>query len=105
MKTFKTLLSIALILIATTVFASPFLVCDTPPVSEGVTHYKLTGWSLTQTPAPLHMDLSSAVVGTTNLTIAACRTDVWGEQCSVYVPFALVRPAAPSAPAGTALVP
>jgi hypothetical protein len=99
----KTLLSIALIFIATTVFASPFLICDTPPVSEGVTHYKITGWSLTQTPAPLHMDVASASVGTTKLTVAACRTDVWGEQCSVYVPFDLVRPAPPNAPVGTAL--
>ena len=93
----KTLLSIALILIATTVFATPFLVCDAPDPSEGITHYKLTGWSVTQTPAPLHMDVASAVVGTTNLTVAACRTDVWGEQCSVAVPFALTRPANPSA--------
>jgi hypothetical protein len=101
----KALLSIALILIATTVFASPFLVCDAPPVSEGVTHYKLTGWSVTQTPAPLHMDVASASVGTTNLTIAACRTDVWGEQCSAYVPFALTRPAVPSAVSGLTIVP
>ena len=101
----KTLLSIALIFIATTVFATPFLVCDAPDPSEGITHYKLTGWSLTQTPAPLHLDVASAVVGTTNLTLAACRTDVWGEQCSVAVPFALTRPANPSVPSGTALVP
>jgi len=52
---------------------------------------------LIATPAPLHMDVASAVVGTTNLTVAACRTDVWGEQCSVAVPFALTRPANPSA--------
>lgn len=99
----KTLLSITLILIATTVFATPFLICDAPDPSEGITHYKITGWSLTQTPAPLHMDVASAVVGTTNLTVAACRTDVWGEQCSVAVPFALTRPANPSVPSGTAL--
>ena len=90
----KTLLSIALILIATTVFATPFLVCDAPDPSEGITHYKLTGWSLTQTPAPLHMDVESAVVGTTNLTVAAC--NIWG--CSVTVPFAFGKqlPNAPS---------
>ena len=93
----KTLLSIALILIATTVFATPFLICDAPDPSEGITHYKITGWSLTQTPAPLHMDVASAVVGTTNLTVAACRTDVWGKQCSVAVPFALTRPTNPTA--------
>ena len=101
----KTFLTIIFCLIATTVFGSPFLVCDAPPAAEGITHYKLTGWSVTQTPAPLHMDVASAVSGTTNITIAACRTDVWGEQCSVYVPFALTRPANPSVPSGTALVP
>ena len=100
----KTLISIFFVLIATTVFATPFLVCDTPDPAEGVTHYKLTGWSVTQTPAPLHMDVASAPVGTTNLTVAACRNDaVWGEQCSVYVPFALVRPAPPSVPSGQRL--
>ena len=100
----KTLISIFFVLIATTVFATPFLVCDAPDPAEGVTHYKLTGWSVTQTPAPLHMDVSSASVGTTNITVAACKSDaVWGEQCSVYVPFALVRPAPPSVPSGQRL--
>jgi hypothetical protein len=82
----KTLLSIALILIATTVFASPFLVSDP---QSGVTSYQLTGWSETnvvaQADGSLRMDVGSAVQGTTyNLTIAAC--NVWG--CSVTVPFA-----------------
>ena len=78
----KTLISIFFVLIATTVFATPFLVCDAPDPAEGVTHYKLTGWSVTQTPAPLHMDVSSASVGTTNITVAACKSDaVWGEHC------------------------
>ena len=100
----KTLISIFFVLIATTVFATPFLVCDAPDPAEGVTHYKLTGWSVTQTPAPLHMDVSSASVGTTNITVAACKSDaVWGEQCSVYVPFALVRPTPPSVPSGQRL--
>jgi hypothetical protein len=101
----KTFLTIIFCLIATTVFGSPFLVCDTPPAGEGITHYKLTGWSIPQTPAPLHMDVATAAVGTTNLTIAACRADaVWGEQCSVTVPFALTRPAPPSVPSGQRLV-
>jgi hypothetical protein len=101
----KTFLTIIFCLIATTVFGSPFLVCDAPPAAEGITHYKLTGWSVTQTPAPLHMDVATAAVGTTNITIAACRADaVWGEQCSVYVPFALVRPTPPSVPSGQRLV-
>ena len=82
----KTLLSIALILIATTVFATPFLVSDP---QSGVTSYQLTGWSETnvvaQADGSLRMDVGSAVQGTTyNLTIVAC--NVWG--CSVAVPFA-----------------
>ena len=92
----KTLLSIALILIATTVFASPFLVSDP---QSGVTSYQLTGWSETnvvaQADGSLRMDVGSAVQGTTyNLTIAAC--NVWG--CSVAVPFAFGKqlPSAPS---------
>jgi ribosomal protein S18 acetylase RimI-like enzyme len=99
----KTLLSIALILIATTVFATPFLVSDP---QSGVTSYQLTGWSETnvvaQADGSLRMDVGSAVQGTTyNLTIAAC--NVWG--CSTTVPFDLVRRAVPSVPSGTALVP
>ena len=92
----KTLLSIALILIATTVFATPFLVSDP---QSGVTSYQLTGWSETnvvaQADGSLRMDVGSAVQGTTyNLTIAAC--NVWG--CSTTVPFAFGKqlPSAPS---------
>lgn len=92
----KTLLSIALILIATTVFATPYLVCDP---QSGVTSYQLTGWSETnvvaQADGSLRMDVGSAVQGTTyNLTIAAC--NVWG--CSTTVPFVLQKqlPVVPS---------
>ena len=92
----KTLLSIALILIATTVFATPFLVSDP---QSGVTSYQITGWSETnvvaQADGSLRMDVGSAVQGTTyNLTIAAC--NVWG--CSTTVPFAFGKqlPNAPS---------
>jgi uncharacterized protein (UPF0276 family) len=98
----KTLLSIALILIATTVFASPFLVSDP---QSGVTSYHLTGWSETtvtaQADGSLRMDVGSAVQGTTyNLTIAAC--NVWG--CSVTVPFAFGKQL-PSVPTQLKLVP
>lgn len=92
----KTLLSIALIFIATTVFATPFLVSDP---QSGVTSYQITGWSETtvtaQADGSLRMDVGSAVQGTTyNLTIAAC--NVWG--CSSTVPFAFGKqlPAVPS---------
>jgi len=92
----KSLLSIALILIATTVFATPFLVSDP---QSGVTSYQLTGWSestvTAQADGSLRMDVADAVQGTTyNLTIAAC--NVWG--CSSTVPFAFGKqlPSAPS---------
>jgi len=92
----KTLLSIALILIATTVFATPFLVSDP---QSGVTSYQITGWSETnvvaQADGSLRMDVADAVQGTTyNLTIAAC--NVWG--CSTTVPFVLQKqlPVVPS---------
>lgn len=82
------------------VFASPFLVCD-PQV--GVATYELTGWTPTIIPAQsdgsLRMDVASAVVGTTALTVKAC--NVWG--CSTTVPFDLVRPAVINAPSGLRL--
>jgi hypothetical protein len=98
----KALLSIALILIATTVFASPFLVSDP---QSGVTSYQITGWSETnvtaQADGSLRMDVADAVQGTTyNLTIAAC--NVWG--CSVTVPFAFGKQL-PNAPSQLKLVP
>ena len=98
----KSLLSIALIFIATTVFATPFLVSDP---QSGVTSYQLTGWSETtvtaQADGSLRMDVGSAVQGTTyNLTIAAC--NVWG--CSVAVPFAFGKQL-PGAPTQLRLVP
>jgi len=102
MKT-KTLISLlCMIFIAVTAQASPFLVSDP---QTGVERYELTGWTPTtivaQADGSLRMDVASAVVGTTALTVKAC--NVWG--CSVTVPFDLVRPAALVAPSGTKLVP
>jgi len=98
----KTLLSIIFVLIATTVFATPFLVSDP---QSGVTSYQITGWSETnvtaQADGSLRMDVAEAVQGTTyNLTIAAC--NVWG--CSTTVPFVLQKKL-PSAPSQLRLVP
>ena len=92
----KTLLSIIFVLIAATVFASPFLVSDP---QSGVTSYQITGWSETnvtaQADGSLRMDVGSAVQGTTyNLTVAACNI----RGCSTTVPFVLQKqlPSAPS---------
>ena len=49
-------------------------------------------------------DVSGALVGTNNITLA-CRdsTSLWGD--SAIVPFSFVRPAPPTAPSGMRLVP
>jgi len=84
--------------------ASPWLVCDPAP-TEGRTHFVLTGWTPTTIPAEsngsIRMDVASAVVGTTNLTIRACNT--WG--CSTPVAYPLVRPASVSVPVNIQLAP
>jgi LDH2 family malate/lactate/ureidoglycolate dehydrogenase len=89
--------------------AAPFLVCDP---QTGVTSYKLTGpvWVPTSTPAQadgsIKLDVASSTVGSNSLTVAACKTDpIWGELCSSTVPFVFTRPAAPTIPANTKLIP
>jgi uncharacterized membrane protein len=83
--------------------ASPWLICDP---QTGVTSYQLTGWTPTtvtaQTDGSLRMDVASAVVGTTTLTIRACSVP-WG--CSTPVTYPLVRPAVLNAPSSIVLVP
>jgi len=107
----KTVLSVLMILVATTVFASPFLVCDP---QAGVQTYQLTGpsWVVTtpisaQADGSIRYDVASAVVGTNSLTVRACKSDpIWGAVCSTPVPFSFVRPAATlSVPSGLGLVP
>lgn len=81
--------------------ASPFLVCDP---QTGVEYYEITGWTVptvtAQTDGSLRMDIASAVVGTTPLTIKAC--NLW--ECSVAVPFDLIREPAISVPQRLKLV-
>jgi len=102
MKT-KTLISLlCMIFFSVTAHASPFLVSDP---QTGVERYELTGWTPTtivaQADGSLRMDVASAVVGTTALTVKAC--NMWG--CSTATPFSLVRPPSPNAPSGIVLVP
>ena len=96
----KKILVIGMILFATSVLASPFLVSDP---ATGVTLYKVTGpgWvppSCTVAPdGSLSADLSASPIGTTQLTVVACNNDpVWGESCSDPVPFSYTRPAPPA---------
>jgi hypothetical protein len=100
----KTLLSIALILIATTVFATPFLVSDPNP--SGVTRYEFTGDAFFQTIASqadgsLRYDLAGIPNGNHSITVRACN-ELWG--CSVTVPFEF-NAERPNAPSNLRLVP
>jgi hypothetical protein len=96
----KKLIVIGMILFATSVFASPFLVSDP---ATGVTLYKVTGpgWVPPscgiEPDGSLKADVAGSPVGTTQLTVTACNNDpVWGESCSDPVPFSYTRPAQPA---------
>ena len=98
---------VLVVFLAATVYASPFLVCDP---QAGVTSYQLTGWTQATVPAQpdgsIKMDVTTAAVGTTSLTVKACKDDAaWGVLCSEAVPFSLVRPSGPSIPTGFGLTP
>ena len=110
-KIMKKLILIAMLLLfPTMVFAAPFLVCD-PQV--GVTLYKMTGpaWVpltvVAQADGSIKMDVASAVIGVTSVTVSACITDAsWpDERCSVAVPFSFTRPANPVTPKNIKLAP
>lgn len=105
----KLFLVIAILLIASPVWANPFIVCDP---QAGVTHYKVAGaaWVSASVPAQadgsLKMDVSAAPVGSSSLTFKACIVDpIWGEQCSVTAPFTFTRPGVPTVPAAVKLAP
>ena len=96
----KKLIVLAVVLFATSAWASPFLVSDP---ATGVTLYKITGPAWTPTvcsmepDGSLKADVALAPVGTTQLTVVACNEDpVWGEVCSDPTPFTFTRPAQPA---------
>ena len=104
----KKLIVLAVVLFATSAWASPFLVSD--PAS-GVTLYKITGPAWTpsacsmEPDGSLKADVALAPVGTTQLTVVACNEDpVWGESCSDPVPFSFTRPAQPAITKGIRLI-
>ena len=104
----KKLLVAVLVLFATTVMASPFLVSDP---ATGVTLYKITGPAWTpsacsmEPDGSLKSDVALAPVGTTQLTVVACNEDpVWGEVCSDPTPFTFTRPARPAITKGIRLI-
>ena len=103
------ILALPLFLLPMEATGAPYLVCDP---QAGVTFYKLTGpvWlpttAVAQPDGSIHTDVGAAVLGASNITLAACKTDpVWGEQCSAFVPFSFMRPAVPITPAGVRLAP
>lgn len=105
----KLFLVIAILLIASPVWANPFIVCDP---QAGVTHYKVAGaaWVSASVPAQtdgsIKMDVANAPVGTSNLTFKACLIDaIWGEQCSASAPFTFTKPGMPNIPVGVKLAP
>lgn len=103
------LIALAMVFVASSVFASPFLVCDP---QAGVTNYQLTGPSWVPTaPVPaqadgsIKLDVTTASVGANSLTVKACRDDpIWGVLCSEAAPFIFTRSASPAKPAGIGLV-
>jgi len=103
------LIILAMAFMASSVFASPFLVCDP---QTGVTSYQLTGPSWVPTaPVPgqadgsIKLDVATASVGANSLTVKACITDpLWGVLCSDAVPFVFTRPASPAKPIGIGLI-
>jgi len=74
----KIILAMAILAMAVSVSADPFLVCDDPPAEELVTSYEVfqDGVSLGITPAPLHFDLQSVTPGAYSFTATAI--NAWG---------------------------
>jgi hypothetical protein len=96
----KKLLVIAILLMATSAMASPYLVCDS---QQGVTHYKITGlpWItedvFAQTDGSLKTDVALSPLGTNSITVSACIQDeTWGEVCGQASPFSYIRPQPPA---------
>lgn len=108
----KLILTALLLLVPVIVSAAPFMVCDP---QAGITTYKLTGpaWVpatvVAQADGSIKMDLASAAIGVTSLTVSACLAfdPLWpDERCSVpATPFSFTRPASPVTPKNIKLAP
>ena len=89
-------MAIAIILVASTVFATPFLQSNT---QAGATSYQITGapsWipsMVSTTTGQMRIDLGTYQAGTWPVTVKACKTDpLWGVQCSPTTPYTLTCP-------------
>jgi len=105
----KIFLIVSMVLFASTAWAAPFLVCDP---QSGVTHYKVTGpaWVVSpviaQPDGSVKMDVAESMVGVNALSVAACISDaIWGERCSITIPFSFTRPAPPVTTSNIRLLP
>jgi hypothetical protein len=98
----KLLLVMAFMLLASTSFAAPFLVCDP---QSGVVGYEITGLGepvsfVAQPDGSLKYDLASLPNGSYSGSVAAC--NMWG--CGPATAIAPFVKAVPLAPAGVRLV-
>lgn len=109
----RRLLALCLSLFAASVYAAPFLEADLP--DQGTTHCRLSldggafgpDVPVVGTPRVCRHDLVGTTVGAHSARLVAVNADaVWGRQESApSAPFAFTRPAGPTPPAGTRLVP
>ena len=74
----KIILAMAILAMAVSVSAAPFLVCDDPPAEELVTSYEMfqDGVSLGIVAAPLYFDLGTITPGQYSFTATAI--NAWG---------------------------
>ena len=96
------ILAMAMLAMAVSVSADPFLVCDDPPAVEQVTGYEVfqDGVSLGITPAPLSFDLQGVTPGAYDFTATAI--NAWGSS-SPSNPY--ISPASASQPLNTNMIP
>ena len=107
----KKLIVLGIILFATSVMASPFIVSDP---NTGVTFYKLKNVSsagtenttcIAQADGSLKTDVASVPIGLNTVTVTACiSSPIWGEACSAEVVFPFTRPAPPATTKGIRLI-
>ena len=95
----KILLVVVLLLVATSSYATPYLMCDP---QAGVTSYKVTGLSFVTADVPaqadgsIRLDVAQSPVGVNAITVSACVSDaLWGKSCSASSPFTYTRPSLP----------
>ena len=98
----KFILAMAILAMAVSVSAAPFLVCDDPPAEELVTSYEMfqDGVSLGIVAAPLYFDLGTITPGQYSFT--ATVINAWGSS-SPSNPY--VSPASATQPSNINMIP